>query len=186
MVIKITNSPNIKDVAWDIDKVKSLIPIKVLNSVGINFSSESQYKVMPVRRLKINELALYAKVDQVIDEDMVFMSLSDFFLEVQYVLEEPTDTIVDIFLNALNTRFSESDLLIIAMHNFCSLMKKVYERMCNMTKEEASNYFSKMTRRYYYYRLKGKVGNWLFVAFDNALYLKDPECKKQYVKYLNG
>lgn len=186
MVIKITNNPSIKDVTWNIDKVKNLIPIKTLNSVGIKFSSESNYKVVPSRKLRITEFTLYAKIDQTVDEDMTFMSLSEFFLEVQYLLEEPTDTIVDIFLAGVDTKFSESNLILIATHNICSLFKKVFERMCNMPKNEASRYFKMITHHYYYIKTTGKVGNWLHFAIENALYLQDSECNKQYVKYLNG
>jgi hypothetical protein len=190
MVIKVTNNPGIKDVTWNIDKVKNFIPIKVLNSVGIKFSSESNYVVLPPKRLKITEFALQGKIDNTIKEDMVFMPWSEFFLEVQYTLEEPADTVVDIFLNALNTKFTETDMLIIATHNLCSLLRKTYERMCNMPKNEASMYFRTINNlpyvKQYLLNLTGKVGNWLYAAFDYALYLRDPECHKQYKKFING
>lgn len=190
MVIKVTNNPNIKEVTWNIDKVNSVIPIRILKNAGIKFSSESNYMVMPERRLRISEYTLYTKIDNTIKEDMVFMPLSEFFLEVQYILEEPTDTVVDIFLNAINTKFTEADMLIIASHNLCSLLRKTYERMCNMPKDEASMYFRKITSIYSVKKdelnLTGKIGDWLYYTFDYALYLKDPECNKQYVKFLKG
>lgn len=186
MVIKVTNNPGIKDVTWNINDVKYLIPIKVLNNIGIKFSSESNYKVLHQRKLKITELTLYAKVTNSIEEDMTFMPLSEFFLEVQYTLEEPTDTIVDIFMSAVKTEFSESDLLLIATHNFCSLLKKVFERLCDMPKKEASVYFHIITNRYGYRNPTGKVGNWIYFAIENALYLQDSDCKKQYENFLNA
>lgn len=186
MVIKVVNNPGIKDVTWNIYNVRSLIPIKVLNNIGIKFSSESNYKVLSQRQLRITELSVCAKIDNTIEEDMTFMPLSEFFLEVQYILEEPTDTIVDIFMNAVNTRFSESDLLIIVTCNLCSILKKVFERLCDMPKDEASWCFYTITNHLDLVGLTGKVGNWIYFALENALYLQDSDCKKQYVKYLNG
>lgn len=190
MVIKVTNNPGIKDIAWNIDKVNSFIPKKLLKNVGIKFSSESNYMVMPEKRLRISEYALQARIDNTIKEDVILMPLSEFFLEVQYILKEPTDTVVDIFLNAINTKYTKSDMLIIATHNLCSLLRKTFERMCNMPKDEASMYFRKITNhsygKKYELNLNGKVGDWIYYAFDYALYLKNPECNKQYVKFLKG
>lgn len=186
MVIKVVNNPGIKDVAWNIDKAIGFIPVKVLKNIGISFSSESNYRVLSPRQLSITEFTLKAKIGNSIKEDMTFIPWCEFFLEVQSILEEPTDTIVDIFLNAINTKkFSESDALLIATYNFCSLMKKVFERMGNMSEGEASSYFHRMLNPVYP-AFPGKVGHWLYEALAHTLYLSDPECYKQYKIYLNG